>query len=130
MRRRIVIGAVLLSVLVGVVMSVHLTLPPPRINPTQYDQIREGMTLVEVEGIVGGPPGFYHPNNTICTRTKRLSGREFGWDHANLEQRYWCGTQYEIGVVLDGDGAVVAKQLTEIASRSRWVDDLLRKFGW
>ena len=125
MRRRLVIGAVLLSAILGIVTFVYLTLPPPRINPTQYDQIRERMTLAEVEGIIGGPPGFYPPN-TPCTRIRLLAGPEFGGD-ARLKQVYWSGTRYEIGVLLDDDGVVVAKQLTEIFSPPRWVDDLLEQ---
>lgn len=127
MRRRVVLGAVLLSAVAGAVTFIDLSVPPPRINPAQYDRIREGMTLAEVEGIIGGSPGSYPPN-ALGTRVRLLAGSEFGGD-LRLRQAYWSGTRYEIGVLLDHDERVVAKQLTKISPPPDWVDNLFSQLA-
>jgi hypothetical protein len=123
-RRKLIVGLVLLGLIAGGITFFWLNSPPPRINPGQYQQIHEGMVLEEVEAVIGGPPGFYPPNLS-GTRVRLLDGHEFGGD-ARLKQEYWSGSDYEIGVLVNDEGTVVAKQLTKVRSYSRhsWLDDL------
>src|SRR5262249_27945398 len=138
MRRRIVwlVVGVLAAAVVGTVAFAYLTVPQPRINPGQYYQIREGMTLAEVNGIIGGPPGDYDPGSwgtgSWGIRVRVLAGSDDFGSNANLQQKYWSGREYEIGVLLDENGIVVDKQLTEIAStpRQTWLDYVRKMLGW
>jgi hypothetical protein len=134
MRSRIVwlLVGVLVGAVIGGVTVAYLTAPPhPRINPGQYERIREGMTLADVNLIIGGPPGDYHPGN-LGTRVRVIDGRDDFGEDLRLTQMYWSGAEYEIGVLLDRDGIVVARQLTEIASprQPSWLERLRQTLGW
>jgi hypothetical protein len=134
MRGRIVclLVGVLVGAVIGAVTVAYLTAPPhPRINPGQYERIREGMTLADVNLIIGGPPGDYDPGN-VGIRVRVIDGAENFGENPFLEQMYWGGAEYEIGVLLDRDGIVIAKQLTEIVSprQPTWLERLRKTLGW
>jgi hypothetical protein len=61
MRKRPLLLCLALLALVGLSggLLVLLTHPRHRINQESYERIKEGMTLEEVEAILGGPPGNY-----------------------------------------------------------------------
>jgi hypothetical protein len=122
--RKVILIVGLLGLILGGVTLLYLIWPPPRINPDQYHRIREGMLLGEVEDIIDGPPGSYPPN-LLGTRVRLLDGPEFGGDD-RLKQVYWSGSDYEIGVLVNDEGTVVAKQLTKVRSFSghSWLDEL------
>jgi hypothetical protein len=103
MRTRIVwlLAGMLVGAVIGSVTVAYLTAPPhPRINPGQYDRIREGMTLDDVNLIIGGPPGDYHPGH-LGIRVRVIAGRDDFGENLWLEQKYWSGAEYEIGILLD-----------------------------
>jgi hypothetical protein len=70
-RRWVRWGLAMALVLLAALAFVAFRSPGHRITRADYDCIREGMTLPEVEDILGGPPG-----TTAGSRTRRpASGR-------------------------------------------------------
>lgn len=62
MRRRHFLWSLAALALVGSIAAVFLARPPqPRITEAQYEMIRVGMTLEEVEGVLGCQAGNYAP---------------------------------------------------------------------
>ena len=59
---------------VGIPAWRHFTAPPP-LNVAGFDRIKIGMTMAEVESLLGGPPGDY--------------GRYSGDGAMSLEQIEW-----------------------------------------
>lgn len=55
--RRKVLVALIFTVLFAVVMA--LLTPCVRVSPGVVEEIKPGMTIKDVEGIIGGPPGWY-----------------------------------------------------------------------
>jgi hypothetical protein len=53
----------------GVVPAYRWLTAPPPLNVAGFDQVRAGMTMAEVESILGGPPGDYgrYDGNAMMT---------------------------------------------------------------
>jgi hypothetical protein len=62
--------------------------PRPSITQEDYDRIRVGMTLAEVEGVLGGPPGDYAGRPVFVTRSEVES------------RRWWVGNEAVIMIEL------------------------------
>jgi hypothetical protein len=125
-----------------------LTRPDPKIDHDNYKQIQHGMTLAEVESIIGAAPGNYggaNPNGYggqacqgwICddlfqdwrygTPTRTLEEIQ-----AKLEQgriAVWTGPEHAIGVQLDGEDRVVGAGLGFRGLRPSWWERLLARVG-
>jgi hypothetical protein len=67
-----------------------------RIDQGTCDQIKPGMTLKEVEDILGGPPGFY---GVTGVQSEAPPSKE-GWS--------WVSRRWEIVVHLDGNQKVTS----------------------
>jgi hypothetical protein len=133
MRRRtfwLLAGVPLLAFTAAVAFNFFTAPPHPRINPDQFHRIREGMTLAEVNGIIGGPPGIYDPD-VLCTRRGRVIAGPDDLGSDLSQQAYWCGREYDIGVLLD-DGVVVSKRLveSEIPPQPTWLERIRDTLGW
>jgi hypothetical protein len=104
----------------------------PRSGVTQanYERIREGMTLPEVENLLGGPPGNY----------SRIPDKEAGlWtidpSRPDLNRQFfigrevWIGNELAVAVWFDDQGRVARKESYETLDRSllQRLGDLL---GW
>ena len=109
-RRFLLVGAGVLALLgvAGFLVVWAVLRSGDRITEGNYERIREGMTLAEVEALLGGPPGDYtrgqadplfittsgDPANNVWLR---------GTIHA------WQGPQLTVEVVIAPAGGVLAK---------------------
>lgn len=60
-KRRCLIAACVLAACVGVVWAVLALLPPqPGVTKVNFDRIEDGMSISEVEQILGGPGVAFH----------------------------------------------------------------------
>jgi hypothetical protein len=107
-RRLLVLLAVSLAVL-AVVAARPILLPPtnPRITEANFERIERGMTLANVEALLG-PPGDYRTGPTQPS-PRILSGRSWGpwWTYEGVSQQHWEGDGARITVWLDPDGRVL-----------------------
>jgi hypothetical protein len=100
------------------------------VTQANYERIREGMTLREVENLLGGPPGNY----------SRIPDKEAGlWtidpSRPDLNRQFfigrevWIGDELAVAVWFDDQGRVARKESYETLNRSllQHLGDLL---GW
>jgi hypothetical protein len=102
----------------------------PRVTQANYERIGEGMTLPEVENLLGGPAGNY----------SRIADKEAGlWtidpSRPDLNRQFfsgrevWIGHEVAVAVWFDDQGRVVRKESYETLDRG-----LLQRFrdllGW
>ena len=126
-RRLLLLGGLILFTATAALIWV-LTRPNPQMDRDHYDQIKDGMTLAEVEAIIGTPPGNYggcDPNayftqachGWVCSLfIDRHNSPTMTIDeiHKKLEAGrivVWTGPQYAIAVHLDGQDRVVGSGL-------------------
>jgi hypothetical protein len=126
-RRLFLLGGLILFLGTGVLIW-DLTHPNPQIDRDHYVQIKDGMTLAEVEAIIGAPPGNYGG----CNPNAYLTQACHGWvchlfiGHGlrltmtldELEKELgegrivvWTGPQFAIAVHLDGQDRVIGSGL-------------------
>jgi hypothetical protein len=89
---------------------------PLAITPENYEMIRVGMTLEEVEGILGGPAGNYGLQSRIVQTREDI-------DVARLaECRYlqWIDSSHIVGIQFDAADRVVGKDLGEVTPPPLW----------
>src|SRR5437016_2926295 len=103
----------LLAALAVLCLAVWLLWPgPAAINLENFERIEVGMTLHDVEAILGGPAGNYGYHGSGIVQTH---------DAINVprlaECRYvqWLDARHMIGVQFDADDRVVGKDLGEVA---------------
>src|SRR5262245_24893379 len=106
-RRRVLLGLAALALL-GAAASVTIPLLPTRrshnITEDGYEQIKEGMTLAEVEAIMGGPA-----DNYTSGRYDRKIGIAGGAAYYPLDEEnpardaQWIGEERWVGVVIYRD---------------------------
>jgi hypothetical protein len=87
------------------------------INRGNFERIKEGMTLQEVDGVIGLPPGKY---GTKWRRVKVLpEGSESFWDLSH-EKRFvfWSSNDGEIIVSISPEGKVTGKMFYELEGGS------------
>jgi hypothetical protein len=99
-------------------------------SPIQYenfDQIRPGMTLAEVEALLGCPPGDYRK----CEIAYALDDIDFP---INADEARWQGSQGDLMIFHDENKIVVGKSWAKgepealIVGAMHWfVDNTLRK---
>jgi hypothetical protein len=102
----------------------------PGVTQANYERIREGMTLPEVENLLGGPPGNY----------SRIPDKEAGlWtidpSRPDLNRQFfigrevWIGNELAVAVWFDDRGRVARKEAYETLDRGllQRLRDLL---GW
>jgi hypothetical protein len=101
---------------------------------SDYDKIKPGMTLQEIQGILGYPPGAYPPRQmpknparghsaSIGSVTERTSwtGKDYAdtrlgaeyWD-ALKRTKYWLGSKWGIDVVFDDAGKAASKSFSRL----------------
>jgi hypothetical protein len=111
------------------------------IGRVSYYRIRAGMSLEEVEGIIGLPPGDYYPRrrgvggfSAAITRSVERQAKGISWTEIPVSWRYrehdphvpgqgcvkrWQGEFYDIAVAFDESGQVVAWKFFEVVEPSR-----------
>src|SRR5262245_13437711 len=91
----------------------------PGLTQANYGRIREGMTLQEVENLLGGPPGNY----------SRIPDKEAGlWtidpNRPDLNRQFfigrevWIGDELAVAVWFDEQGRVARKESYETLDRN------------
>jgi hypothetical protein len=113
----------------------RLMMPTHRINGDSFERIQDGMTLTEVEDIIGVPPGIYtDPSNYYIARFG--PGRAITVkDWHTIDTRYpgrkgWYGDNGWIWVELDQDGRVIGKSLVTHIHRPNFLDRIRGWLGW
>jgi hypothetical protein len=95
--------------------------PKHNINLASIEKIKAGMTLAEVEEILGVPPGDY-----TTTPTTSLSD---GW--MGPGDKEWAGDDGVISVWFDPQGRILAANLAPVSPRTglTWFERLQMWFG-
>jgi len=121
-RRGILLLALLAVFVLATVAGRRWLAPPPhQINRESYEQIRAGMTLAEVEALLGVPPGEYHGSQTGIPHP--IPTGDKGPD-------YQCWTS-DAGLILvwceeAPHARVVTKKFCDVAHREWTTRDILR----
>ncbi len=123
----------LATVLVGLAIMAWLLWPrPTAINRENAAKIQEGMTLAEVEAILGGPPrddgvgllAFQRADGTEGTMPRS----EFN-DSLNLpDEKHWLSDEVLIGITLDQAGRVAGVTVEPVQLASEGPLDRLRRW--
>jgi hypothetical protein len=104
MRRRILISASIIALLAAsLFLGGWLLQPKPRIDIATFQQIRIGMTLPEVEAIIGAPPGDYGVGKGV------LFDLGLDMDPREIDTRVrkdWLAKDEAISIWLDEQGTV------------------------
>jgi hypothetical protein len=95
--------------------------PRTAITRENADRIQEGMTLANVEAILGGPPGVYTADGQDWSMEMLRNGKY----RSNHTRRIWVGDDGGIRIDFDEDGCVAASQWCP-RQRSLWD----RMCGW
>jgi hypothetical protein len=123
-RRKVVLGlAAAALVLTGHVGWRAFAPPRHRITADSIRAIRGGMTLAEVETLLGAPPGDY------STTGKGVVGR----DASPLPTWYyksWSADDAGVTVWFDNEGWVVMKEVAIWAPPVSWLDRVRSWLGW
>src|SRR4051812_24185484 len=125
MSKRKLIACVLIVVVTAAAV-LWLCWPEEAIGPGSFRRIRAGMTLDDVEAIIGLPPGDYHsgphgPGGLMARGTIKYLREERGlppqdipesWNAAKPERRErcvksWWANDHAIYVAFDDDGTAV-----------------------
>jgi hypothetical protein len=89
--------------------------PPARLQVENFNSIRNGMTLAEVESLLGGPPGDYGENRggIECMTAEGMS-----WPPSSVE-RVWHDDTNRLEIAFDPEGRVVGFHQRAGYNRSR-----------
>jgi hypothetical protein len=99
--------------------------PHTAITPDNAAKIKRGMTLAEVEAILGGPPGNYASNYTgLGTGYAGPGGALIVFDVQ--ERTTWAGDDGMLTVFLDNDGRVRKTQFYEVIDRDTFMGSIRR----
>jgi hypothetical protein len=130
-RRRLLLEAGALALLALTGLAVLRRLPPrPGITRANYERLREGMTVQQVEGILGGSPGNY----------SRFSDKEAGlwaldFEDPELSRQYfrgrevWVGDELAVAVWFNDGGLVRRKAAFDIVEPT-FLERLRRLLPW
>jgi hypothetical protein len=103
MRKRVLAVCGGLAVLLVAVLAIVWYLwPDDRISPASCERIHEGMTRLEVEAILGGPPGAY----TADGQDWSMGMLHGGVRHIGTKREVWVADDGGIRVDFDQQGRV------------------------
>jgi hypothetical protein len=114
-RRRLpLVGLGAVALLAGGLFA-WLGLPRPGVTRANYERIQEGMTLPEVESILGGPPGNYSrlPDNEAGLWAIDFADPELGPQYFRGREA-WVGGELAVAVWLNDQGRVRRKAAFDV----------------
>jgi hypothetical protein len=97
---------------------------PSPVTKAAYDRIENGMTLAEVEAILGGPAGDHRTRPTEMLPEDYVFRRLV--EHAIGKSLWWEGDAVAVAVVLDDSGIVLRQTFVKQGKANIGVIDLLR----
>jgi len=107
MRKRLLVVTGLLAILgVSAFVVVWLVLPRDRISESNCQLIREGMSLLEVEAVLGGPAGAY----TSDGKDWSMGMLSNGMRQTGHTVQVWVGDDGGIRIEFDEDERVAVPQ--------------------
>jgi hypothetical protein len=114
-RRRLLLGVLGAVALVACGLFAWLLLPRPGVTRANYERIQEGMTLPEVEGILGGLPGNYSrfPDNEASLWALDWADPELSL-HYFRGREAWVGDELAVAVWFNDQGRVRRKAAFEV----------------
>jgi hypothetical protein len=110
----------------GLAVALYFLVRPPapkhNFDRTSFEKINKGMTLAEVEAILGGPPGDYTTRPTI-------SECDVGWGPGEKE---WVSDEGAISVWFDPEGRILGASFSPVFLRTdlTWLERLQMWLGW
>jgi hypothetical protein len=138
-RRLFLILFAALAVILVVGVAVHPSRPRSQITKENFERIKLGVHLTEVEKLLGGPPGTYSRARLVADhRPEDPDIDPEGWGEALLTLRLshlkrapvkvWVGDWGLINVSFDGDGRVTGKGFWSLHPKSESVLGRLRRW--
>ena len=125
-RKRFALSLLFLFVVGATVTFIVARLPRSKINRSNYDRITTGMTLQEVEEILGGPERDETEGDFVSAGVLKASGQ---WIYGE-SCKVWNGTQGWIGVGFDAQDQVCDKAYIDSHwRRPTWFDQVKEFFG-
>jgi hypothetical protein len=123
------VGLLVMLAVAGLAVVRSLTQPPHRIGESGYQAIKRGMTLKEVEEVVGVPPGDYGPMPVGMGQWDFVGpARELVGEGAADRPKEWHGGGCMIRVFFDRTtGRVMLKELTKVSYHSNSLIDFFRR---
>ncbi len=122
-------------VLLGLGALALLSRPSP-INPENEAKIRPGMTLADVEGLLGGParnesnlPDNFIDDAFVVVDPDPVKAPRPRPGAARLEDRRWARPGYLVVVLFDASGQVVRHRAFTFDVDQSWLDMLRRWLG-
>ena len=85
-----------------------LAWPTAQIDVSRFSEVRKGMTLQEVEAIVGGPPGVYCAGGLTGNYWRGWDGPFTGDEIKKTGAREWVGKEWSMLVFFGPDGRVTS----------------------
>jgi hypothetical protein len=143
-RRLLLILSLLALAAVGISVVLCLTQPKHRINRDTLARIQPGMTVQEVEDLLGVPPGnnsggknevlfgivsTYTAVEQLPALNQEQQVLTFE-DLANLEQKKWIGEEYAILVLFDKQGRVLVAMEGFVPSSDSVLARMRRWLHW
>jgi hypothetical protein len=124
MRKRLLLVAVTGLVCAGLagLLLVWLTHPKPGVTRANYGRIRQGMTLEDVEAVLGMLP-TYKGGLPLAE-----GGEVILLD--GLSEMWWEGDEISVGLGFNAQGTVCDKTCLEFGHREGLLDRLRRLFPW
>jgi hypothetical protein len=105
--------------------------PGDGITRSNYERLKEGMTLAEVEAVLGVPEGNYSGNAyTPILIHPRLEGPASSLWLANGRHAIWFGEKVGIAVTLDEGGKVNRKAIEDLELQQTLSERLRRLLPW
>jgi hypothetical protein len=122
MKRKLLIPVIIATAIVVFIICYYQCLPTHRINQDTFRSIKVGMTYLEVEQLVGVPPGDYGPGTSHPLPA--LS------DYPFEEHRIWQANETCIDVIFDKNHKVMDMLLLKRHMvRESFRRQLRRQFG-
>lgn len=111
-RRRHVVLSLCGGVLILLALP-YMVWHPRRLNHGGFERIEMGMTQLEVESLLGGPPGIYYPSYCGAGATMTAEGY---LGPGGAREALWYDDSKRFEILFDNKGRVVGKH-----RRSGWV---------